>query len=72
MHSFKKCIDGTIKVDTIGETVSWVLKDLYNNGFLTIKPLGVIAGEKQITDIDNITHTVVTVGTFLDKAEKKE
>lgn len=66
--SFKKELAGTIDIKHIRSTVAWVLKGLYDHGFLTIKPLLVIASEKELTNIANETFQVVTIETFLDKS----
>lgn len=67
-ESFKKRPDGIIDIDNIRSVVEWVVKCLYVDGFLTIKPLLIIAGEKEIVDIANKTSDIVTIQTFLDKS----
>ncbi len=66
--SFKKNPDGTIDIKYIWSAVAWALACLYRDGFLTIKPLLVIASEKKLANVANETFEWVTVETFLDKS----
>lgn len=66
--SFKKNPDGTIDIKYIQATVTWALACLYRDGFLTAKPLLVIASENKHTNKSGETTEWVTVETFLDKS----
>ncbi|RLD13561.1 hypothetical protein DRI50_06925 [candidate division KSB1 bacterium] len=68
-YSFKKNPDGTIDIKYIRSAMAWALKCLYDHGFLTIRPLLVIASEKKHTNIANETSERVTIETFLDKSD---
>jgi len=67
-ESFKKKPDGTIDIDNIRSVVEFAIMCLYRDGFLTIKPLLVIASEETRTNVADETYEWVTVKTFLDKS----
>ena len=69
--TFKKEPDGTIDIKHIRSAVVSVIKSLYDHGFLTIKPLSVIAGEEVSINIANETSKWVTIETYLDKSDRQ-
>ena len=68
IDSFKKEPDRTINIEHIRSTVEFVIACLYHDGFLTIKPLLVIASEKKCTNKIGETPEWVTIETFFDKS----
>jgi hypothetical protein len=68
LDSFRKDPNGTINIEHVRSSVEFAIACLYHDGFLTIKPLKVIASEKKLTNIANETYEWVTIETFLDKS----